>query len=260
MRRFIPTRVGNSLTNYSSTFSNTVHPHSRGELLAIKLARRSLSGSSPLTWGTPERAVICRASPRFIPTRVGSLGRLRGLDPTSPVHPHSRGELYPSSDTRSPARGSSPLAWGAFGNPGNTYLPTRFIPTRVGSFSMSPLVRTTRTVHPHSRGELIMHCGIKLALGGSSPLAWGAFKARIRVLYLARFIPTRVGSFCSITQECIRGKVHPHSRGELFLSSAKRINLTGSSPLAWGAYMNFQKPKPMYRFIPTRVGSLRLAN
>ena len=51
-RRFIPTDVGNSLSRYPSVLSSLVHPHGRGELLAIIALASEPVGSSPRTWGT----------------------------------------------------------------------------------------------------------------------------------------------------------------------------------------------------------------
>ena len=50
--RFIPTHVGNSITNAMSDGTNTVHPHACGELGSAASYNITISGSSPRMWGT----------------------------------------------------------------------------------------------------------------------------------------------------------------------------------------------------------------
>jgi hypothetical protein len=52
VRRFIPTDVGNSFLNRTTTPLTTVHPHGRGELTQDQYHYLFLSGLSPRTWGT----------------------------------------------------------------------------------------------------------------------------------------------------------------------------------------------------------------
>ena len=50
--RFIPTHVGNTLSNYLIPFLISVHPHACGEHTSIPFAEYSCDGSSPRMWGT----------------------------------------------------------------------------------------------------------------------------------------------------------------------------------------------------------------
>ena len=50
--RFIPTHVGNTQNVASTTITQTVHPHARGEHTHRKHWTKCVSGSSPRTWGT----------------------------------------------------------------------------------------------------------------------------------------------------------------------------------------------------------------
>ncbi|AKB19762.1 putative CRISPR associated hypothetical protein [Methanosarcina sp. WWM596] len=70
--RFIPTRVGNSLTFYIQYAPITVHPHACGELALKQLDTETLSGSSPRVWGTHQIKEWRFSNRRFIPTRVGN--------------------------------------------------------------------------------------------------------------------------------------------------------------------------------------------
>jgi len=70
--RFIPTCVGNTCILATGTFTQTVHPHVRGEHGSSSLVRRSVDGSSPRAWGTRCSRRLRRRGIRFIPTCVGN--------------------------------------------------------------------------------------------------------------------------------------------------------------------------------------------
>ena len=91
-RRFIPTRAGNTHYGLNGSAGKSVHPHTRGEHYAGRLARMENDGSSPHARGTREAGAEQQVKHRFIPTRAGNTL----IDPTSTihssVHPHTRGE------------------------------------------------------------------------------------------------------------------------------------------------------------------------
>ncbi len=72
--RFIPTRVGNTLSQYSRLLLPSVHPHARGEHTPVTQAKD--------------------AGRRFIPTRVGNTSSYKGFGLVISVHPHARGEHH----------------------------------------------------------------------------------------------------------------------------------------------------------------------
>ncbi len=115
-------------------------------------------------------------------------------------------------------------------------------------------------VHPHSRGEHQLGIGLKLAVYGSSPLAWGALSDNAGEACYHRFIPTRVGSIVRLPTDHQRAAVHPHSRGEHCSHTTIAETGNGSSPLAWGACHQPPSCSPALRFIPTRVGSIHAVN
>ena len=53
LRRFIPAYAGNSNPNASAKCPQSVHPRLRGELVKYLSRRLYVTGSSPLTRGTP---------------------------------------------------------------------------------------------------------------------------------------------------------------------------------------------------------------
>ena len=50
--RFIPTRVGNTVSRLKTRSRNAVHPHARGEHIKFCTTRPCRPGSSPRAWGT----------------------------------------------------------------------------------------------------------------------------------------------------------------------------------------------------------------
>ena len=111
-RRFIPTRVGNSLLRPPTSHPVAVHPHARGEQSETQMRAAVQTGSSPRAWGTDHPRRLAVAQRRFIPTRVGN--RLMRLAPSGrrSVHPHARGEQLAVNSIMPPTSGSSPRAWG----------------------------------------------------------------------------------------------------------------------------------------------------
>ncbi len=112
LRRFIPTRVGNTVCAEMSQDMVTVHPHARGEHVRTRISNSNLIGSSPRAWGTPDNTATVDLSNRFIPTRVGNTRILLKHWKYLTVHPHARGEHSMSWQRSSADCGSSPRAWG----------------------------------------------------------------------------------------------------------------------------------------------------
>ena len=72
IRRFIPTLVGNTPGTHSADGPAAVHPHARGEHNKARTGPAAHHGSSPRSWGTPERVFGRSHKSRFIPTLVGN--------------------------------------------------------------------------------------------------------------------------------------------------------------------------------------------
>ena len=72
LRRFIPTRVGNTRLPCPRRRSATVHPHACGEYFRPQRAAAFQAGSSPRVWGILTSGSSGSGFSRFIPTRVGN--------------------------------------------------------------------------------------------------------------------------------------------------------------------------------------------
>ncbi len=90
--RFIPTRVGNTVSSCPPTGPTSVHPHPRGEHFINPDGTYVPNGSSPPAWGTLSQSHILDLPARFIPTRVGNTCLPRDKSHAHAVHPHPRGE------------------------------------------------------------------------------------------------------------------------------------------------------------------------
>ena len=193
-KRFIPTRVGNTIFPPQSRIGWSVHPHACGEYSIYRRISSEHAGSSPRVWGIRPACGFCRDNSRFIPTRVGNTAPVVRQRAEHPVHPHACGEYLHSDIRRGRIGGSSPRVWGIPG-PGlilSRYC--RFIPTRVGNTRTSWGYRETSPVHPHACGEYCIAIAASSSYTGSSPRVWGIQEHLVIDNITRRFIPTRVGN------------------------------------------------------------------
>ncbi|EYB69783.1 hypothetical protein DEIPH_ctg002orf0130 [Deinococcus phoenicis] len=255
--RFIPTHVGNTKPFRRNDAFRAVHPHPRGEHKPRRGPGRPAAGSSPPTWGTPLDGLPRVEKIRFIPTHVGNTWGNRWPRRWRTVHPHPRGEHALLAVLGRRLGGSSPPTWGTrrhhHPGPGGR----RFIPTHVGNTTPAWTRGTTRSVHPHPRGEHPPTAEI-LQLGfGSSPPTWGTQGLEGQQCPWVRFIPTHVGNTAMMALETACAAVHPHPRGEHGLRDARLQAGGGSSPPTWGTRSGPPARRPGLRFIPTHVGNTR---
>ena len=135
-------------------FTNTVHPHTCGEIPRQCVSTFARYGSPPHVWGNP----VCRHTPdrafRFTPTRVGKSGGCVFVLSRYAVHPHTCGEIGIGGGASAIRHGSPPHVWG---NPACMETPPcahRFTPTRVGKSPATPAPIRVIPVHPHTCGEI----------------------------------------------------------------------------------------------------------
>jgi len=171
--RFTPTRVGRLRSFWRAPYSSPVHPHVRGEIVAIGEPPQHAGGSPPRAWG--DYLVLVRGldGVRFTPTRVGRFAPMIGSAGSTAVHPHARGEILEIPCRSAIRHGSPPRAWGDCAVSLEGVDVPRFTPTRVGRFRWRPALLTRRPVHPHARGEILDRDSAVAQLFGSPPRAWG---------------------------------------------------------------------------------------
>ncbi len=212
-------------------------------------------GSSPRTWGTPLSLQSSARDWRFIPTHVGNAVCLAVCRVEGAVHPHARGERVLDSDLMITHSGSSPRTWGTHGERIEGPDLARFIPTHVGNARSRSQPSTTRTVHPHARGERAYAWAKDEILNGSSPRTWGTPHPAFECCRHGRFIPTHVGNADPLRERVRHNPVHPHARGERLSLISTFMLSDGSSPRTWGTPLRCVVQREAIRFIPTHVGN-----
>mgnify|MGYP006286333997 CR=1 FL=1 len=193
--RFTPTRLGKPPRWCALTGRRSVHPHPRGEALALRVRVHGAIGSPPPAWGSRAEDETLGATFRFTPTRVGKPSPPLVAHSGGSVHPHPRGEAPGSCATLTSAFGSPPPAWG------------------------SP----------------VTPCDALRDALGSPPPAWGSLAGVTFHAYRQRFTPTRVGKPPVARVRSRASPVHPHPRGEAHFRSCPVASCIGSPPPAWGS-------------------------
>jgi hypothetical protein len=131
-----------------------------------------------------------------------------------------------------------------------------FTPTHVGSMRRTAGRCGGRPVHPHARGEHVIHSRPQLADAGSPPRTWGACRPAWTAGGGSRFTPTHVGSIGPGRAGPGRRSVHPHARGEHAKITEAPVLPNGSPPRTWGACERHRRRRAGRRFTPTHVGSM----
>ncbi len=194
MKRFTPTGVGTAGNDLRCPRKATVHPHRRGDGRIHGRCVTDTRGSPPQAWGRPPSQDTTSRALRFTPTGVGTASSGVISSTSFAVHPHRRGD-GPYHETDSAVRaGSPPQAWGRHARHNARSSVSRFTPTGVGTATCSTCAATTRTVHPHRRGDGRSTSSTLGLATGSPPQAWGRQLANSTRIYACRFTPTGVGT------------------------------------------------------------------
>ena len=172
-----------------------------------------MTGSSPLARGLRLQAVPEGLRARIIPARAGFTLPTRPSTSGNADHPRSRGVYATTTWTAVIIPGSSPLARGLHGHPGDGDGGARIIPARAGFTGRDSVTSTGTWDHPRSRGVYVAHDRNVMGTVGSSPLARGLRDYRIACVRDGRIIPARAG----FTRRCVSRWPapwdHPRSRG-----------------------------------------------
>ena len=151
---------------------------------------------------------------RFTPTGVGTMTETYRRRPRRAVHPHGRGDNFPSFILGVCNFGSPPRAW--------------------GQCARSALCLGDYSVHPHGRGDNRSTRTVMSMTPGSPPRAWGQCHIGEVVEKLRRFTPTGVGTIRMCCLKLTLRAVHPHGRGDNDDYYLVAIRRNGSPPRAWG--------------------------
>ena len=110
--RFTPTSVGTGNSASPRGSPATVHPHERGDRAGSLTESNLIDGSPPRAWGQGLGCMYDAIATRFTPTSVGTGHERPRTAPSSPVHPHERGDRGSLLHRLACLVGSPPRAWG----------------------------------------------------------------------------------------------------------------------------------------------------
>ena len=212
----------------------SVHPHARGDNHRPGSRGGRVTGSPPRAWGQFTPLPRGERLPRFTPTRVGTIPRLRRDADRNTVHPHARGDNFTVTFSPGCNGGSPPRAWGQSWPPDSQCHRVRFTPTRVGTICLDDSTIRHRPVHPHARGDNCPPTPITAEIFGSPPRAWGQSGKGKALGRHQRFTPTRVGTINWALARRNPHSVHPHARGDNINTLFVDRDMSGSPPRAWG--------------------------
>ncbi len=171
--RFTPTCVGTTYRKFRNARDEAVHPHVRGDYIAIAPQSSDKSGSPPRAWGLRNGPRMSRWRIRFTPTCVGTTNTTSTIGWRRSVHPHVRGDYNNRAIPPITSTGSPPRAWGLQFLKFSSFFCRRFTPTCVGTTTAKLCHPTGITVHPHVRGDYWKGAWQTIKNTGSPPRAWG---------------------------------------------------------------------------------------
>ena len=193
--RFTPTGVGTIRPTSRTQFSNSVHPHGRGDNAGMSIPMRMTCGSPPRAWGQLTTLSTAGMSIRFTPTGVGTITSCLSRRAPTAVHPHGRGDNEILLQTFCRWNGSPPRAWGQCRVCLLDRVARRFTPTGVGTIpDVDRAARFWNGSPPRAWGQLRQH----VDAGGSAlvhPHGRGDNDNRVQSAYACSwFTPTGVGT------------------------------------------------------------------
>ncbi len=232
----------------------SVHPHARGDNAVAGSCVPPVAGSPPRPWGQRNRNAKALHVKRFTPTPVGTTAPSGACASGIAVHPHARGDNAVEAapvvrQSGSPPRpwgqrltrcdrlhhdGSPPRPWGQRACQPSRWWCHRFTHTPVGTTSTDVGQNARQAVHPHARGDNTSITSCPAARRGSPPRPWGQPRGCCYEGPQGRFTPTPVGTTDRLPPVKRQKTVHPHARGDNFVTRQSDGTLLGSPPRPWG--------------------------
>ena len=169
----IPAHAGKTQSSSAWSGRAWAHPRSRGENLFHDERERRGLGSSPLTRGKLDLAVIGLSEAGLIPTHAGKTRPSTSPRARYKAHPRSCGENAELEAAPILGQGSSPLTRGKRVGFLPGYLAAGLIPAHTGKTRSGPYARWSCGAHPRSYGENVISPFAIASRKGSSPLTRG---------------------------------------------------------------------------------------
>ena len=207
----IPAHAGKTQSSSAWSGRAWAHPRSRGENLFHDERERRGLGSSPLTRGKLDLAVIGLSEAGLIPTHAGKTRPSTSPRARFKAHPRSCGENAELEAAPILGQGSSPLTrgkprWRCRGHPVH-----RLIPAHAGKTCRVPTRLPGSWAHPRSYGENAFRPLRTLVVRGSSPLIRGKRDLALRHRVPEGLIPAHAGKTVAEVRVCPVLGAHPRS-------------------------------------------------
>ena len=250
----IPAHAGKTRLAAWHPSRHWAHPRSRGENNCESMTVAKVGGSSPLTRGKLDRALVAGGDRRLIPAHAGKTLTSYAATIVAWAHPRSRGENSDVAVNGQTVRGSSPLTRG---KRRPMSLPRPFhglIPAHAGKTCRERRTQSQRWAHPRSRGENRWRRRRWEGSRGSSPLTRGKPGRGRERSCGSGLIPAHAGKTARPgTSDGGRG-AHPRSRGENYSRSPRVSAFMGSSPLTRGKRPSCADDRLDLGLIPAHAG------
>jgi len=250
----IPARAGRTAAPHRPRGRQGAHPRSRGADMVPDVMVPEVRGSSPLARGGRRLEVPPGPDLGLIPARAGRTTAPHQRQRPAGAHPRSRGADTDDMREFTRSLGSSPLARGGLCALHERGIRLGLIPARAGRTSSPRQQRRRSGAHPRSRGADLGTTETGQTWTGSSPLARGGPKCRVRRLGRSGLIPARAGRTSSSGAISRHSRAHPRSRGADFRTMPCIARNVGSSPLARGGRPDEPQRSPQRGLIPARAG------
>ena len=172
-RGTIPARAGETTPQEPRIGPQRDHPRSRGGNAAVRSARPSVLGPSPLARGKLNTGVCFWHLNGTIPARAGETAPNDYIELGTRDHPRSRGGNMPWPKTHYLFQGPSPLARGKRWLMRLAWMTSGTIPARAGETVSHEAIDPHLGDHPRSRGGNCQRLTVDDRYQGPSPLARG---------------------------------------------------------------------------------------
>ena len=192
--RIIPTYVGSTAISSTGQPRRANHSHVCGINLNVRTLCALLAESFPRMWDQPQFENLPVLFQRIIPTYVGSTRSRRRSRIKPSNHSHVCGINLTQTKKVHSITESFPRMWDQHPVTACKHLPTRIIPTYVGSTQCPYTAFLSRTNHSHVCGINSHQCRQPAPINESFPRMWDQRVYRGERAEGVRIIPTYVGS------------------------------------------------------------------
>ncbi len=230
----LPTHVGMVRLSSTSPSAPACSPHPRGDGPAQILPTPCPTPFSPPTWGWSELSPTAANSSSVLPTHVGMVRAMSGLNRLICCSPHPRGDGPDCEDYDNLNGSFSPPTWGWSAAPRSPTTGITVLPTHVGMVRSILQPNPVISRSPHPRGDGPARGPAFTPAPQFSPPTWGWSATSGAISVCPSVLPTHVGMVRSSVSSFSTSASSPHPRGDGPALRAARHRNPWFSPPTWG--------------------------